>query len=224
MDVKKLSVLFSLILTGLLGFDSYFYLARHKPLTEKVAAAEQQVLVVQQELDQKVTELSKTVESKQAEIQNVQSTKDSLISEMQEEIRNNQIRITQMADKLQLSIVDKILFPSGEADISPEGLQVLQRIGNILKNAKDKAVRVEGHTDNIRIGGRLKTVFPTNWELSTARATHVVRFLQERTGMDPKRLEAVGLGPYQPVASNDTAEGRAQNRRIEILLLPVEIH
>ncbi len=224
MDVKKLSILFGLIVTGLAGFNSYFYLGRHKPLAEKAAAAEQQVQAVQQELDRKVTELSKTVESKQAEIQTVQSTKDSLIFEMQEEIRNNQIQITQMADKLKLSIVDKILFPSGETDISPEGLLVLERIGNILKNTKDKAVRVEGHTDNVRIGGRLKTVFPTNWELSTARATHVVRFLQEKTGMDPKRLEAVGMGQYQPVATNDTPEGRAQNRRIEILLLPTDLH
>lgn len=224
MDIKKLSILFGLIVTGMAGFDSYFYLARHKPLAEKAAAAEQQVQAVQQELDRKVTELSQTVESKQAEIQTVQSTKDSLISEMQEEIRNNQIQITQMADKLKLSIVDKILFPSGEADISPEGLRVLERIGNILKNTKDKAVRVEGHTDNVRIGGRLKTVFPTNWELSTARAIHVVRFLHEKTGMDPKRLEAVGLGQYQPIATNDTPEGRAQNRRIEIVLLPADLH
>jgi chemotaxis protein MotB len=223
MDVKKLSILFSLIVTGLVGFDSYFFLAHHRPLMRKASAMQQQVRTVQQELDRKVADLSKTVESKQLEIRNVQSTKDSLIAEMQQEIQNNQIKITQMADKLQLSIVDKILFPSGEAEISPEGLKVLERIGNILRNAKDKSVRVEGHTDNIRIGGRLKTVFPTNWELSTARATNVVRFLQEKTGMDPKRLEAVGLGPYRPLASNDTREGRAQNRRIEILLLPADL-
>jgi chemotaxis protein MotB len=223
MDVKKLSILFSLIVTSLVGFDSYFFFAHHRPLMKRASAMQQQVRTVQEELDRKVADLSKTVESKQLEIQNVQSTKDSLISEMQEEIQNNQIKITQLADKLQLSIVDKILFPSGEADISPEGIRVLTRIGNILRNAKDRTVRVEGHTDNIRIGGRLKTVFPTNWELSTARATNVVRFLQEKTGMDPKRLEAVGLGPYRPVASNDTHDGRAQNRRIEILLSPVDL-
>jgi chemotaxis protein MotB len=226
--MNKVYVLFGLIVTGLVGFDSYFYLARHQPLKKKTQAAElksqeleQQIQTVQQELNRKVAELSKTVEAKQSEIQNVQTTKDSLISEMQEEIQKNQIQITQMADKLKLSIVDKILFPSGESAISPEGLKVLERIGNILKNAQGKAVRVEGHTDNVPIGGNLKSKFPTNWELSTARAVNVIRLLQEKVGMDPKRLEAAGLGEYRPVAPNDTREGRAQNRRIEIYLLPV---
>jgi len=121
--MNKVYVLFGLIVTGLVGFDSYFYLARHQPLKKKTQAAElksqeleQQIQTVQQELNRKVAELSKTVEAKQSEIQNVQTTKDSLISEMQEEIQKNQIQITQMADKLKLSIVDKILFPSGESD------------------------------------------------------------------------------------------------------------
>jgi chemotaxis protein MotB len=219
--MKKLYILFGLITTGLLGFDSYFYVARHQPLKKKYQEVVRQKEDVQKELNQKVAELSKTVETKQGEIQNVQSTKDSLISEMQEEIQKNQIQITQMADKLKLSIVDKILFPSGEADISPEGLKVLLRVGNILKNAQGKAVRVEGHTDNVRIGGNLRTRFPTNWELSAARATNVVRFLEDKVGMDPKRLEAAGLAENRPVAANDTREGRAQNRRIEIYLLPL---
>ena len=98
---------------------------------------------------------------------------------------------------------------------------MLLRVGNILKNAQGKAVRVEGHTDNVRIGGNLRTRFPTNWELSAARATNVVRFLEDKVGMDPKRLEAAGLAENRPVAANDTREGRAQNRRIEIYLLPL---
>jgi chemotaxis protein MotB len=219
--MNKLYFLFGLIVTGLIGFDSYFYLAKHKPLAEKYGEAVRQKDDLRQELDKKVAELSKTVETKQDEIRNVQSTKDSLIAEMQGEIQNKQIRIEQMADKLKLSIVDKILFPSGESDIAPEGLKVLQRVGNILKNAQGKSVRVEGHTDNVPIGGRLKDKYPSNWELSAARATNVVRFLQETVGMDPKRLEAAGLGQNRPVAPNDTKEGRAQNRRIEIYLLPI---
>jgi chemotaxis protein MotB len=219
--MNKLYILFGLIVTGLLGFDTYFYAAKHQPLKKKYQEVVLQKEDAQKELNRKVAELSKTVEVKQSEIQNVQSTKDSLISEMKEEIQKNQIKITQMADKLKLSIVDKILFPSGEADISPEGLKVLLRVGNILKNAKDKSVRVEGHTDNVPIGGALKNRFPSNWELSAARATNVVRFLEDKVGMDPKRLEAAGLAQNHPVASNDTKEGRAQNRRIEIYLLPM---
>lgn len=226
--MKNIVILLGVVLAGLIAFDSYFYLGQHRPIKKEYESVVMQnqelhreVQTVQNELNGKVAELSKTVEAKQSEIQNVQSTKDSLISEMQEEIQKNQIQITQMADKLKLSIVDKILFPSGEANISPEGIKVMGRIGNILKNAQGKAVRVEGHTDNIPIGGQLKTVFPTNWELSAARATNMVRFLQEKVGMDPKRLEVAGLGEYKPVASNKTKEGRAQNRRIEIYLLPM---
>ena len=140
---------------------------------------------------------------------------------MAKEIEGNQIKITQLADKLQVSIVDKILFPSGKANISTEGLQVLKRVGTILGQTEDKMIRVEGHTDNVPITGRLKKKFPTNWELSTARATNVVRFLNEEVGISPSRLEAVGLSEYQPVSTNDTKEGKAQNRRIEIALLPL---
>jgi len=226
--MKNVTILIGVIAAGLLAFDSYFFLAKHQPLKKDLqeviqqnAELQREVQTVQKELNQKVAELSTTVEAKKTEIKSVQSTKDSLISEMQQEIQRNQIQITQMADKLKLSIVDKILFPSGEADISPEGLKVLQRVGNILKNTQGKVIRVEGHTDNVPIGGNLKSLFPTNWELSMARANNMVRFLHEKVGIDPKRMEAVGLGEYHPVAANSTKEGRAQNRRIEILLLPM---
>jgi len=115
---------------------------------------------------------------------------------------------------------DKILFPSGKVKITPDGLKILERVGNVLKNTQDKIIRVEGHTDNVPIHSRLKIKFPTNWELSTARATNVVRFLQEKSGIEAKRLHAVGMSEYHPVASNETMAGRSQNRRIEIALLP----
>ena len=117
-------------------------------------------------------------------------------------------------------MVDKILFPSGEAEITPEGLEILERVGNVLKNTQDKMIRVEGHTDNVPIHPNLQDKFPTNWELSTTRATNVVRFLQERVGIKGVLLHAVGLSEYHPVASNSTSAGRSQNRRIEINLLP----
>ena len=79
---------------------------------------------------------------------------------------------------------------------------------------------VEGHTDNVPIRNALKAKFPSNWELSTARATSVVRFLQDQGGIDPSKLSATGLSYFRPVAANDTPEGREQNRRIEIVLAP----
>jgi chemotaxis protein MotB len=176
---------------------------------------------LQQSLTQQVSELSRAQKEKTAEVIRLQAAKDSLAVAMQEEIRKHQIEVTQLADQLKVSITDKILFASGESEISPAGVKVLRRVGNVLKNVKDKNVRVEGHTDNDPIRGKLRSRMPTNWELSATRATNVVRFLQEKIGMDPRRLEAVGLGQYRPVASNATEAGKTQNRRIEIFLKPI---
>lgn len=169
-------------------------------------------------LDTQTTAASR---QKEAEIGQLRNTYDQLVRDMQSEIAQGQIQITRLADRLSVSMVDRILFPSGEADITPAGIRVLQRVGNILKTTEGKIIRVEGHTDNVAISDRLKSTFPTNWELSTARASNVVRFLQDTVGIDPARLQAVGLSEFHPIASNTTVKGRSQNRRIEIALLPV---
>lgn len=229
----KVAVIILACLLGLgLAAAAYFYFDTYQPLAADYQDTklenddlERRVGDLDEELNQKVAEIAKTrkeKEAKEAEIARIQSAKDSLISRMQDEIDNNQIQITQLADKLKVSIVDKILFPSGEANITIEGLGVLEKVGSILKNVEDKVIRVEGHTDNVPIHPRLQKKYPSNWELSTTRATNVVRFLQETVEIDPGRLEAVGLGEHQPIASNDTREGRAQNRRIEIALLPMK--
>ncbi|HTS88760.1 MAG TPA: OmpA family protein [Gemmatimonadales bacterium] len=158
--------------------------------------------------------------AKEDEINRLKSTYDELEKNMKDEIAQGQIQITRLADRLKVSMVDRILFPSGEAEISPAGRKILRRVGDVLKSTTGKVIRVEGHTDSVAISPALKGRFPTNWELSTTRATNVVRFLQDSVGIDPTRLRAVGLSEYHPVASNQTAKGRAQNRRIEIGLLP----
>jgi chemotaxis protein MotB len=169
-------------------------------------------------LDTQTTAISR---QKEAEIAALRSTYDQLVSGMQSEIAQGQIQITRLADRLSVSMVDRILFPSGEAGITPAGFRVLQRVGNVLKTTEGKIIRVEGHTDSVAISEHLKGTFPTNWELSTTRASNVVRFLQDSVGIDPTRLQAVGLSEYHPVASNATVKGRSQNRRIEIALLPI---
>ncbi len=216
------------VLTAAAGI--YLYKTEHIPLAESEKVMKQANVQLRRELDEvqkelnvKVAELSKAFQKKEQEIEHIQSTKDSLIQEMASEINDNQIQITQLADKLKVSIVDKILFASGEAKLSDEGLKVLERVGKILNKEEDKIIRVEGHTDNVPISGRLADTFPTNWELSNARATNVVRLLQNVVGVPPERLEAVGMGEYHPVASNEDKEGRAHNRRIEIMLLPGEL-
>ena len=130
--------------------------------------------------------------------------------------------VNQLADRLSVKILDKILFASGEASVSAKGQDVLKRVGKVLAQArdKDKIIRIEGHTDTVPISAKLKEKFATNWELSTARATTVVRFMAESSKIPPDGFEAAGLGEYHPVAKNDTPEGRQQNRRIEIILYP----
>ncbi len=159
--------------------------------------------------------------TKEEEVQTVSRTYEDLLNEMKGEIEQGQIAITELKGKLTVDVVDKILFDSGRAEVKPEGLDVLKRVVEILKTVTDKIIRVEGHTDNVPIAGTLAKRYPTNWELSAARAINVTRYL-EKEGLDPALLSAAAFGEYQPVADNETPEGRAKNRRIAIILLPKE--
>jgi chemotaxis protein MotB len=159
--------------------------------------------------------------TKEVEVRTVSKTYEDLLSEMKSEIAQGQIAITELEGKLTVDVVDKILFDSGQTEIRPEGLGVLKRVVEILMTVTDKVIRVEGHTDSIPIAGALSKRYPTNWELSAARALNVTRYL-EKEGIDPTLLAAVAFGEYQPIAENDTPEGRAKNRRIAIILLPKE--
>lgn len=171
--------------------------------------------------ESEVARLQKVTAEKEQEIARLKNTYDSLVRDLKKEIEAGEIKVTQFRDLLTVNLVEKILFDSGRAEIKPRGLEILQRVGDILKGVEDKIVRIEGHTDNVPIGAALRSRFPTNWELSTARATVVARFLQDKVGLEPNRLSATGYGQHQPVASNETEEGRSQNRRIEIILAPL---
>jgi len=168
----------------------------------------------------KVTELTSKAE-KAEQLEKATQTYQDLQKKLEREIQDGQIQLTEMKNRLTMTMVDKILFASGSADVSKEGKQVLDKVITILKDITDKRIQVEGHTDNVRIYSSIKTRYPTNWELSTARATQVVRYLQEEGGLDPKVLSATGYSEYQPLAANDTDENKAKNRRIEIVLLPL---
>jgi len=197
-------------------------------LSERSIEAGAAMAEMRQEIDRLQTanrELELALESekiaKQARIAKMQSTYNELVEKMEAEIERGEITISELQGKLTVNMVEKILFPSGSATIKDAGLKVLERVGAIVKNVEDKDIQVEGHTDNVPISSRLKDKFPSNWELSTARPATVVRFLRD-LGIDGERLAAVGYGPFQPVASNDSNEGRAQNRRIQIVLVPAQ--
>ncbi len=159
---------------------------------------------------------------KDEEIRRLRGTYDSLVKNLESEISKGEIKVKQIRDRLSVQLVEKILFDSGKAEIKPQGKVVLEKVGTILASVHDKQIRIEGYTDSMPIGAGLKGKFPTNWELSTLRATTVLRFLQEKGGVDGKYLSAVGYGPHRPVAANDTDQGRAENRRIEIVLTPLD--
>jgi chemotaxis protein MotB len=228
--MKPLVFFLLVLFLAALGGAGYFYLENkhareeldltrdlNSELQFKVESLEGQVAQLSRQLEEEVARFSR---EKEAEINRLKDAQTQLVEELKGEIEQQQIKITQLADRLSVSMVDQILFPSGEAELSEAGLKVMERVGNIIKGVENKVIRVEGHTDNVPIHSRLQEKFSTNWELSTARATNVVRFLQDSIGIPAERLQAVGLSEFHPVASNKTREGRAKNRRIEIALLP----
>ena len=116
-------------------------------------------------------------------------------------------------------ITNSLRYDSGEASIKPEGYKVLDQLIEYLRTSGDaRMIRVEGHADNVEIGPTLKSRYPSNWELSKARASGVLRYLVEKGGLDSARLASVGYGDGRPVATNATEDGRTSNRRVEILL------
>ncbi|MGC3973304.1 MAG: OmpA family protein [Nitrospira sp.] len=120
-------------------------------------------------------------------------------------------------------LADQLEYESGEVKVKPAGVPILEKLTEYLTTtASAQQVRVEGHSDNMEIGPSLKGLFPTNWELSKARAAEIVRYLVEKGGMDSAKLSAVGYGATRPVAGNGTEEGRKRNRRIEVVLESLE--
>jgi chemotaxis protein MotB len=150
----------------------------------------------------------------------LQSTYDGIVSELKEEIEKKEVIISQLETEFSLAFVDRILFEFGQSQVTPKGRQVLDRLGGRLRELSGCKIRVEGHTDDVPILPEYHYKYPSNWELSASRAAAVVRHFQEKIGLDPEDMEAVGCSFYDPVASNDTPEGRARNRRVEIYIAP----
>ena len=173
-----------------------------------------------EELQVSLEESQSTIEKQSQVIRDLHATKIRIENSLKEQIEAKEIKLEEIEGKLKVTLVDKILFDTGKVEITKKGKEVLLELADTLRENKDQNVVVEGHTDDVPMGLGLIEKYPTNWELSAARAIGVVRFLQEKGWLEPKRLSATGYSYYKPVASNDTAEGRRQNRRIEIILVP----
>ena len=155
-------------------------------------------------------------------IQLLDDTKKTIETSLKDQIAAQEIEVVEMDDKLKVIFVDKILFNSGSVEITPGGKELLMVMAGSLRENKEQNIVVEGHTDDVPLGVALRKRFPSNWELSTARAAAVAHFFQQAGGIQPERLSARGYSYYRPVTSNETEAGRHQNRRIEIILGPYE--
>ncbi len=149
---------------------------------------------------------------------------DSVLNVLNNSVKNallgfnpDELSVEMKNGKVYVSMSDKLLFKSGDANVEVKGKDALKKLAEVLNKNPDVSIAIEGHTDNVPIKTAL---YKDNWDLSTARATNVVRLLSNEYGMDAHRLTAAGKGEFFPVADNSTPEGKARNRRTEIVLSP----
>lgn len=152
----------------------------------------------------------------QSTYNNMLQQQQAIEASLRSEISADQVQIEQLKDGIRVSMSSGLLYREGSVELSPSGRAALEKVAPQLA-AQGLQVDVTGNTDNLPIGPELADRYPTNWELAGARAAVVVRHLQAQ-GVNPSQMRAISAGQYHPVASNDTPQGRAQNRRTEILL------
>jgi len=178
------------------------------------------------EIDTKLTvanqELSvyrQAAEARQSKLDALQNQEKQLRERLSKELTDKNVEIEQLKGQLSVRMLDKIVFKSGSADILPQGTEVLDKLADAIKDSTD-TIRVEGHTDDTPISDKLKVKYPSNWELSAARASAVARYFETKHFINPKRLESLGFSMYHPIAPNDSDENKLRNRRVEIVLKP----
>ncbi|MEX0882816.1 MAG: OmpA family protein [Cyclobacteriaceae bacterium] len=196
--------------------------ALNENLDERLEKAQSTSTSVQQQLSekertlmeqqQKLDQLQSLLDEQRAVMNRLKETVDKALNQY----RSDELQVYEQDGKLYVSLQDKLLFPSGSANVNKDGIEALGKLAEVLNNSEDIQIMVEGHTDNVPISGR----FEDNWALSTARATAIVRILTENYEVDPIRVTAAGKSFYEPNADNESPEGRAKNRRTEIILTP----
>lgn len=177
-------------------------LAGQANLTQEQLAAEQKRLADMMRLMEQQRQTTENLRKKMA---------DALVN-----FKSNELTVFTKNGKVYVSLQESLLFPSGSAVVNPKGKEALGQLAQVLNTNPDINVSIEGHTDSLPIKGK----FEDNWALSVARATSIVRILTNSYGVDPVRVTASGRSRYEPVDTNSTPEGRARNRRTEIILEP----
>lgn len=160
---------------------------------------------------EKIEELSRELEA-------LQATKRLLEDRLSKEIDDQQVSLRMMEKGLVITVLGDLVFDSGKAQIRTEAYSLLSKVARVLKeNVAEFDVGIEGHTDNVPI---THSGWESNWELSSARALSVLHYLADEQSISPDRLSAIGYGEFRPVSTNNSAEGRQLNRRVEIVILP----
>lgn len=166
----------------------------------------------------KIKKLKTEFAKLQDELSELERAKAELERRLRQEISDKEVSVDMRDRGLVITFVAEVLFDSGKAKLRSEALDRLGKVAQVLKTTvRDLDVGIEGHTDNVPIK---YSKWKSNWELSSARAMSVLHYLIGEQGINPERLSGTGYGEYRPVASNDTPQGRQQNRRVEIVILP----
>lgn len=192
-------------------------LAQLEAKEQALEAENNRLKALKQELDsrsQRVEELESIIASKDA---NMRALKDA-ISKALTDFEGKGLTVEQRDGKVYVSMENKLLFESGSWAVGSQGKTAVRQLGNVLAQNPDIAILIEGHTDNVPYTGIGQ--LSGNWDLSTKRATAIVNILRENAAINPENLTAAGRGEFAPIASNETSEGRAKNRRIEVILTP----
>ncbi|GGW55189.1 cell envelope biogenesis protein OmpA [Winogradskyella epiphytica] len=192
-------------------------LAQLEAKEQALATENERLKTLKQELEsrsQRVAELENVIASKDAEMNKL---KDA-ISKALTNFEGKGLTVEQRNGKVYISMENKLLFESGSWYVGTQGKQAVKQLGSVLAENPEISVLIEGHTDNVPYNGNAQ--LSGNWDLSAKRATSIVNILRENAAINPENLTAAGRGEYAPIATNDTAEGRAKNRRIEVILTP----
>jgi chemotaxis protein MotB len=211
--MKFFTYLLLIMVLGMGGYGTFFYLTEFKPIDEKIDNLKNE----NRTLTELVTKLKKEMENK-IDIETGDSYKKTVLGMLSRISTQENFEIRRAEKGVEISLPGVRLFNPGEANLSDEGLLLLSKLGKILKNATTGDMIVEGHTDDTKISGELQATYPSNWELSAARATNVVRHLQDNVEIPPERLAAAAYGQYRPILPNDSEAHRQKNRRIVIVL------
>ncbi len=194
--------------------DAANYKKQFQDETAKTASLEKKVTDLQAQneaLNKSTTQLTEEKGALEAKSKQY----EELAGSLKDQIESGQVEISELRGKMTVKLKDKVVFSSGSAAINKQGRDALDAVAKAFKGLQGKTVVVAGYTDNVPTAA--KSAFKDNWDLSTARAVSVVRYLQSQ-GVEPRILGAAGFAEYRPLAANDSAQGRSQNRRIEIAL------